>query len=287
MTAKDYDIKGADIAWCPGCGNFAILDALKSALASLKIDPTRLVICSGIGQAAKLPQYLRCHYFNGLHGRSLPPATAVKMANPELTVMAVSGDGCTYGEGGNHFIHTIRRNPDITNIVHNNMIYGLTKGQASPTSLQGMKTGVQTNGVVSEPFNPLATAIALDAPFVARAFAGDKEHVADVISRAIQHPGYALVDILQPCVTFNKLNTYKWFKDHTYQLEDTHDRENRMAALARSLETDYLPLGVFYEHTKRKPLETSIPSYHEDQLPLYRRQEDRTKKLVKIMHEKN
>ena len=156
METKLFDMKDTDIAWCPGCGNFAILTALKGALTELGIQPEKLVVVSGIGQAAKAPHYYKCNLFNGLHGRSLPAATAIKAANPELTVIDESGDGCMYGEGGNHFVHAIRRNPDITNLVHNNMVYALTKGQASPTSLRGFRTPVQTEGVFSEPFNPLA-----------------------------------------------------------------------------------------------------------------------------------
>ena len=220
MDVKDYDMGDTDIAWCPGCGDFGILTSLKKALAELEIRPENLVIVSGIGQAAKLPHYLRCHTFNGLHGRALPPATAIKSVNPELVVIAESGDGDMYGEGGNHFITTIRRNPDITNIVHNNMVYGLTKGQASPTSRKGFVTPVQVNGVILEPFNPIAVAIALDASFVARAFIGDMEKTKEILKKAITHKGYALVDIFQPCVSFNKINTYKWFKENTYYLSD-------------------------------------------------------------------
>ncbi|GAI14302.1 unnamed protein product, partial [marine sediment metagenome] len=167
MEARTFDIGNIDIAWCLGCGNFSILKILKQALAELEIKPTNLVLVSGIGQAAKTPHYFKTNVFNGLHGRALPSATAIKAANPALTVIAESGDGDMYGEGGNHFLHTIRRNPNITNIVHNNMVYGLTKGQASPTSQKGFKTPVQVNGVFLEPFNPLAVAIALDASFVA------------------------------------------------------------------------------------------------------------------------
>src|SRR6056297_801611 len=159
-----------DVAWCPGCGNFSILSTLKKTLSDLNLEAQQLVMVSGIGQAAKIPQYFKTNYFNGLHGRALPAATAIKAVNPSLTVIAESGDGDMYGEGGNHFIHTIRRNPDITNIVHNNMVYGLTKGQASPTSPKGFKTKVQVNGVFENPFNPLAVAISLDASFVARAY---------------------------------------------------------------------------------------------------------------------
>ena len=196
MEAPSFDITNIDIAWCPGCGNFPILRILKQVLGELEVEPTNLVLVSGIGQAAKIPHYLRTNVFNGLHGRALPAATAIKAANPALTVIAESGDGDMYGEGGNHFLHTIRRNPNITNIVHNNMVYGLTKGQASPTSQIGFKTPVQINGVFLEPFNPIAVAIALDAGFIARCFAGDAEQTKSILTKAIEYKGYALVDIL-------------------------------------------------------------------------------------------
>ena len=175
MVALD-DYRGGKTAWCPGCGNFGILLAVKKALVKLEKKPHEVLIVSGIGQAGKLPHYMKCNTFNGLHGRTLPPATGAKIANHDLTVIAVGGDGDTYGEGGNHLIHAIRRNPDITLIVHNNQIYGLTKGQASPTSDLGMKTLVQSHGVVNEPLNPIAVAVALNCSFVARGFAGDVEH---------------------------------------------------------------------------------------------------------------
>lgn len=249
MKPEDYNVEG-DVAWCPGCGNFAIIRILKQTLAEMGIAPRNLVVTSGIGQAAKAPQYFNNNYFNGLHGRSIPPATGIKVANPNLVVVAESGDGCMYGEGGNHFIHAIRRNSDITVIVHNNMVYGLTKGQASPTSEKGMKTPVQTDGVYLEPFNPISTAIALDASFVARAFAGHVQQTKEIVKRAIEHKGFSLIDLFQPCITFNKQNTFQWFNDNTYYLEG-HDESSREAAFAKSIETDKLPLGVFY--TKEKP----------------------------------
>ena len=275
MDVKTFDMSDVDIAWCPGCGNFPILKTLKQALAEINIEPTRLVLVSGIGQAAKIPHYLKCNFFNGLHGRALPPATAIKAANPSLTVIAESGDGDMYGEGGNHFIHTIRRNPDITNIVHNNMVYGLTKGQASPTSQLGFKTPVQVAGVFLEPFNPLSVAIALDASFVARAFAGDVEQTKEIIKKAIIHKGYALVDILQPCVTFNKVNTYQWFQELCYYLDDSqHDPSDRNEALRRAAEKDKLPLGVFYVNNEKNTFEENIVVYEEDDRPLYEREPD-------------
>jgi len=271
MDKRLFDMGEIDIAWCPGCGNYGILNILKESLAELDIDQRNLVFVSGIGQAAKTPHYLRAHFFNGLHGRALPPATAIKASNPLLTVIAESGDGDMYGEGGNHFIHTIRRNPDITNIVHNNMVYGLTKGQASPTSRLGFKTPIQVHGVVSEPFNPLAVAVALDASFVARAFMQDTGQTKDFLKKAITHRGYALVDILHPCVTFNKLNTYEWFKQHTYYLEPTHDPSDRIAAFRRATETEKLPLGIFYINPHKPTFEENVGIYRDDKRPLHQR----------------
>ncbi|MBS7645495.1 MAG: thiamine pyrophosphate-dependent enzyme [Candidatus Bathyarchaeia archaeon] len=279
-----FDVKGADVAWCPGCGNFSLLNALKKALAELDVRPERLVMVSGIGQAAKTPHYLRCNFFNGLHGRALPAATAIKAVNPELTVIVESGDGCMYGEGGNHLIHAIRRNPDITCIVHNNMVYGLTRGQASPTSLRGFKTPAQAAGVLHEPFNPLAVAIALNASFVARAFAGDLEETKEILNKAIRHRGFALVDVFQPCVTYNRVNTYQWFREHTYYLEGSHDPTDRVGAFKRALETDKLPIGVFY--VNRKPtFEENLPLYRERLEPLSRRgaKMDRIVKLIETI----
>ena len=270
MEAKTFDIGNVDIAWCPGCGNFPILKILKQVLAELEIEPENLVLISGIGQAAKIPHYFKTNVFNGLHGRALPPATAIKAANPALTVIAESGDGDMYGEGGNHFIHTIRRNPNITNIVHNNMVYGLTKGQASPTSQKGFKTPVQVNGVFLEPFNPLAVAIALDAGFVARAFAADADQTKQILKKAIMHKVYALVDIFQSCVSFNKINTYQWFKENTYYLED-FDSSDRQQAFEKATETDKLPLGIFYINLSKKTFEENIGTYQENQKPLYQR----------------
>ena len=284
METNLFDMKDIDIAWCPGCGNFAILTALKGALTELGIQPEKLVVVSGIGQAAKAPHYYKCNLFNGLHGRSLPAATAIKAANPELTVIDESGDGCMYGEGGNHFVHAIRRNPDITNLVHNNMVYGLTKGQASPTSLRGFKTPVQTEGVFSEPFNPLALAISLGASFIARVFAGDIEQTKAIIKKAILHKGYSLVDILQPCVTYNKMNTYKWFKENVFYLEESYNPSDRMEAFRTAVGEAKLPLGIFYINPK-PTFDESLSVYRENKEPLYRRVPD-LKKLSQLIDSK-
>ena len=277
MEPKDYETMhrvGYDMAWCPGCGNYAIREALKEALAGLDLRPRDVVIVSGIGQAAKMPHYLKVNFYNGLHGRSLPAAMGIKAANPGLTVIAESGDGCMYGEGGNHLVHTILRNPDITLIAHNNMVYGLTKGQASPTSRLGFVTPLQPadrGGVTNEPFNPLAFAVALDASFVARAFIGDRDETLELVKRTISHRGFALLDIFQPCVTYNRVNTYQWFKENTYYLDDSHDPTDRNAAFAKAIEGPKFPLGVIYTNPGRPTFEDSTGVYEEDSRPLHER----------------
>ena len=278
----DLEDKNIDIAWCPGCGNFGIIKVLKSVLEESKIKPENLVMVSGIGQAAKMPQYLKTNMFNGLHGRALPVATAIKACNPELTVIAEGGDGDMFGEGGNHFVHAIRRNPNLTVIVHDNMVYGLTKGQASPTSQSGFKTPVQVNGVFLEPFNPIAVAIALNASFVARAFIGDEKETAEILKEAITHKGFSLVDIFQPCVTFNKQNTYAWFKENTFYLKK-HDYKNRLDAFEIAVQTDRFPLGIFYKHLGKKTFEENLELYKADNRAVMKRIFDRKKmeKLIK------
>ncbi|MGD1819155.1 MAG: thiamine pyrophosphate-dependent enzyme [Pleomorphochaeta sp.] len=270
-----FTIQGQDIAWCPGCGNFSILDTVKNALDELSLEKENIVMVSGIGQAAKMPQYIDTNFFNGLHGRALPVATAIKSSNPNLTVVAESGEGDMYGEGGNHLIHTIRRNVNITNIVHNNMIYGLTKGQASPTTQKGMKTTLQIFGVTNEPFNPMAVAISLGASFVARAFSGDKEKTKEIIKKAIQHKGYAIVDIFQPCVSFNKINSFKWYKENTYYLDDDYDSTNQVEAFRKALETEKFPLGVLYINEDCKTsFEENLIAYEKDKTPIVERKRD-------------
>ena len=240
-----------EIAWCPGCGNFAILTAIKSALLELNKRPEEVLLVSGIGQAAKLPHYIRTNGFNGLHGRALPPAVAAKIVNPELTVIVHSGDGDTYGEGGNHFIHNVRRNVDIAHFVHDNQIYALTKGQASPTTALGQVTGIQTKGNIDQPLNPIMLALAAGASFVARGFTGRQEHLINLMKEAISHPGYALIDILQPCVSFNKVNTHRWYADRVYELSEDYDVGNLSGALEKAMEWgEKIPLGIFYRVEK-------------------------------------
>lgn len=260
------DYKGQRPAWCPGCGNFGILKAFKEAMVDAALEPHQFVIVSGIGQAGKFPHYLRCNTFNGLHGRTLPVATGIRLANHELTVFAVAGDGDCYGEGGNHLIHAMRRNINVKLLVHDNQVYGLTKGQASPTSLEEMTTKVQVSGVLSEPLNPVALAVALNCSFVARGFAGDTEHLKGLIIEAIRHEGFSLIDILQPCVTFNKINTFEWYRKRVYYLEPEYDPSNRVYAFQRALEFgEKIPLGIIYR-VHRKTYERRVHVIEE--LPL-------------------
>jgi 2-oxoglutarate/2-oxoacid ferredoxin oxidoreductase subunit beta len=247
VTLKDY-FSPLENQWCPGCGNFGILRAVKAALADLQLEPHRVLFVSGIGQAGKFPHFLKCNTLNELHGRALPAAAAAKIVNPELTVIAEGGDGDGYGEGGNHLIGAMTRNVKITYLVHNNQIYGLTKGQASPTSDRGFVTRTTPAGS-GEQLNPLSLAIAANASFVARSFAGEPEHLKNTIKMAIQHHGFALVDILQPCITFNHVNTYDFYRSRVYKLENEtgYDPSDRPAAFKKSLEWgDRIPIGVFY-----------------------------------------
>ncbi len=255
-----------ETAWCPGCGNFVILDCLKTALEQLDKRPQDVLLAAGIGQAAKTPQYLNANAFCGLHGRALPAAIAAKIANGNLTVIVDSGDGDSYGEGGNHFLHNIRRNVDIAHFVHDNQVYGLTKGQSSPTSDEGFVTDVQPDGNLNTPFNPVMLAIAAGAGFVARGFTGRKEQLIDLMKQAIQFPGYALVDILQPCVSFNKVNTFAWYQSRVYELGPDHDPSDRIAALRCAEDyCDQIPLGVLYReerptfHQKHPALRGGVP----------------------------
>lgn len=255
-----------ETAWCPGCGNFSILNCLKTALEELGKDPYEVLMVAGIGQAAKLPQYISANSFCGLHGRALPAAIAAKIANEKLTVIVDSGDGDSYGEGGNHFLHNVRRNVNITHFVHDNQIYGLTKGQASPTSVEGIVTGAQVNGNTTTPLNPVLVAIAAGAGFVARAFSGRQDHLVQIMKQAIEYDGYAIVDILQPCVSFNKINTFAYYSKRVYELEEDYNRYDKMSAIQKAMEFgDNIPIGVLYQedketfHQKNTVLKSRIP----------------------------
>jgi 2-oxoglutarate ferredoxin oxidoreductase subunit beta len=250
-TEKDYQ-SNAEIQWCPGCPNFGILQAFKSALVELGKAPHEVCLVSGIGQAAKLPHYLRCNFFNGLHGRAIPVALGIHVANPQLTTIVVTGDGDCYGEGGNHFLHTIRRNPNITVVVHNNEIYALTKGQASPTTQVGDKRTLQVQGVEVMPLNMPAIAIMHGCTFVARGFAGDKDHLKMLLTEAISHRGLSYVDVIQPCITWGN-RPVSWYKERVYKIGDDHKRDDREAALNRAGEWgDKIPIGILYKTEPRE-----------------------------------
>lgn len=280
VTINDYGTY--ETAWCPGCGNFSILEAVKQALVKSGLEPRQVLFVSGIGQAAKAPHYLNVNVFNGLHGRSLPVATGAKLANPQLTVIVESGDGCNYGEGGNHFLAAIRRNIDVTLLVHNNQVYALTKGQASPTSDEGFITKNQPGGVASAAFNPVAVAVAMHAGFVARAFAGLVDDLSDTIQQAIAHRGFSLVDVLQPCVSFNKVNTFAWYKKRSYPLTQDYDPTDWNAAIKVADQWgDRIPLGVIYRN-ERPLFEKHFPVLGRG--PLTGGNMDRTT-LKKIMEE--
>lgn len=280
VSLKDYE--NGETAWCPGCGNFQILKAVKQALVNLKLEPYQVVFVSGIGQAGKLPHYLKCNLFNGLHGRSLPVATGIKIANHELTVLAVGGDGDGYGEGCNHLIHAIRRNINITYIVHNNQIYGLTKGQASPTSEMGLVTKTTPQGIILKPFNPIAMAISLGATFVARGYSAKIPHLTGLIEAGINHKGFALIDVLQPCVSFNRLNTYQWYNERVYDVKTDleFNPENSSKAFDKSLEWgERIPIGVIYR-SKRKSYEQKLSALKSGTLIRKKYSVEKVKKTV-------
>jgi 2-oxoglutarate ferredoxin oxidoreductase subunit beta len=246
--------------WCPGCGDFAILAAVKQALFNLEIGPHEVVIVSGIGCGSKLPDYIHTFGLMTLHGRPLPAATGIKLANPKLNVVVTDGDGDAYGIGGNHFLHTCRRNPNITHIVENNQIYALTKGQYSPTSGEGFVTTTSPEGAIEMPLPALAVAFAAGASFIARTSAGVPKHMVEIIAAAIKHQGYALVEVLQPCVTFNKVNTYEWYAERAYDVAtEGHDPTDPTAAWTKVNEwDDRIPIGILYRK-ERPPYETQVP----------------------------
>lgn len=248
--------------WCPGCGDFGVLNSLQKASAMLDINPKDLLVVSGIGCSSNLPGFFGSYGFHGLHGRSLPLATGMKLGNPDLHVVVTGGDGDGYGIGMGHFIHTLRRNLNITYIVMNNQVYGLTTGQASPTADYQTKTKSTPEGTIEESANPLTLAIVGGATFVARGFSGLPDLLAQTIAAAIQHKGFSIVDVLSPCVTYNKKNTYPWFRERAYNLqEDGHDVTNLEEAMKRAKEWETrIGLGIFYQKKDQLTYEEQDPS---------------------------
>jgi len=261
-----------DPDWCPGCGDFGVLRALQIALAELGIRPEQALVCSGIGCSSNLPGFIHAYGFHGLHGRSMPVAVGAKLANPDLTVIVTGGDGDGYGIGVGHFIHAARRNIDLTYIVMDNEVYGLTTGQASPTSEFDMRTKSTLEGNIEVPLNPLALAISSGATFVARGFSGEQKHLTDVMKRAILHKGFSLVDVFSPCVTYNKQNTYPWFKERVYKVEETdYDPSDLNTAFVKSWEWGAaIPIGLLYK-VDRPTYEELEPALKRHGNPMHQR----------------
>ncbi|HEY2934888.1 MAG TPA: 2-oxoacid:ferredoxin oxidoreductase subunit beta [Acidobacteriota bacterium] len=251
--------------WCPGCGDFGVLKSLKMAAGKLGIQPHELMVVSGIGCSSNLPGFIHAYGVHSLHGRAVAVAEGIKLANHDLNVVITGGDGDGYGIGIGHFIHAMRRNIDITYVVMNNQIYGLTTGQASPTTMKEVRTKSTPRGNVELPINPLALAIVSGATYVARAFSGEPDHMADMIAGGIRHRGFALIDTFSPCVTYNKVNTYPYFKQRVYKLEDEagYDPGNTERAMQKCFEWgDKIPLGLFYRD-QQPTYEDSEPSLKE------------------------
>ncbi|MCH8875132.1 2-oxoacid:ferredoxin oxidoreductase subunit beta [candidate division KSB1 bacterium] len=243
-----------DPDWCAGCGDFGVLKSLKSATTDNGVKPHELLLVSGIGCSSNLPGFFYSYAVHSLHGRALPVATGAKLANHNLKVVITGGDGDGYGIGIGHFIHTMRRNLDLTYIVMDNEIYGLTTGQASPTTAEGHKTKTTPRGNVEKPINPLALALTAGATFVARGFSAQPAQLTSLIEQAMAHKGFALIDVFSPCVTYNKLNTYSWFKERVYKLEDeepNRDLTDFSSAMIKAMEFDSrIPIGLIYKIEK-------------------------------------
>jgi len=255
--ASIQDFTGYQPTWCPGCGDWGIGMAIKKALVDLNYSPDQVAVVFGIGCSGNMNDFLNAYGLHSLHGRALPNAIGIKLANHNLPVLAVVGDGDCYGEGGNHLIHASRGNHDITVIVHDNRVYGLTTGQSAPTAPKGYRSKSTPLGLIEVPVNPLALALTAGATFVAQGFAGDLNHLVLILKEAITHKGFSLVNILQPCVTFNKVNTYQYYLKRVYKLDKDYQRDNFKLALEKALEVneEKFPLGVIYQ-VKR-------PCYHE------------------------
>jgi 2-oxoglutarate ferredoxin oxidoreductase subunit beta len=251
MSPKDF-ATATPSWWCPGCGDFGVLAALKQACAELALQPKDVAFISGIGCSGKISGYLHSYAYHGVHGRALPAATAIKLANRDLTVIAAGGDGDGYAIGAGHFVHAVRRNPNMTYIVMDNQTYGLTKGQSSPTSAVGYITGTSPTGNPDAPVNGLALALAAGGTFLARGFSSQPKLMVQMIKEAINHPGFAIVEVMSPCVTFNKVNTYQWFKENVFSVDEIegYDSNDRKKAFEVLTAQGKIPLGIFYREIR-------------------------------------
>ena len=260
LTLRDFE-GPVSPDWCPGCGDFGVLKSLKEALVALNIPGHEVLVVSGIGCSSNLPGFIRAYGVHSLHGRALPTATGAKLANHKLNVVVVGGDGDGMGIGVGHLIHAARRNLDLTYILMNNEIYGLTTGQASPTTTMDARTKTTPRGCAEMPINPIALGMVAGATYLARAFSGDPKHMSRIIANGIAHRGFSFIDCLSPCVTYNKLNTFPWFKERVYRLEDEagYNPHDMMAAMERAYEWgDRIPLGLFFQ-SERPTYEDSDP----------------------------
>ena len=262
VDIKDY-ASPVRPTWCSGCGDFGIWNALKKALAESALAPHQVMLVGGIGCGSKLPDYITANGYMSIHGRTLAVATGARLANHDLRVICTHGDGDGYGEGGNHFVSAVRRNIGIVDVVQNNRVYGLTKGQYSPTSPHGFVTRTSPQGAIEEPFNPLAMALAAGGTFVSRGWSGDIDHLVSLITEALQHRGYALVDVLQPCVTFNRMYSYDWLRPRVYKVQDEprYDSADKEQAFAKAQEWgDRIPIGIIYRTEDRPSYEEQVPA---------------------------
>lgn len=265
--ANIHDFDGYKPTWCPGCGDWGIGVAIRQAFIQLGFNPSSVVVVFGIGCSGNMNDFLNAYAIHSLHGRAVPNAIGIKLANHKLPVVAVVGDGDCYGEGGNHLIHAARGNHDITIIVHDNGVYGLTTGQVAPTAQKGFKSKSTPSGIIDMPINPLSLALTQGATFIAQAFAGDTLHTIEIIKKAIDHRGFSLVNILQPCVTFNKINTYQYYLKHTYKLSSDYKTNDYNLALQKTLEIneEKFPLGVIYQ-IKRPTYTDQLPQLSQGSL---------------------
>jgi 2-oxoglutarate/2-oxoacid ferredoxin oxidoreductase subunit beta len=258
MTEAEYNTKIAP-TWCPGCGNFGIFSSLKKALVKLGLKPHEVVLVTDVGCAGNTADFINTYVFHALHGRALPSAAGIKLANHKLPVIAVIGDGGSYGEGLQHFISLMRGNHDITVLVHNNYLYSLTTGQYSPTTPKGVKTKSTPDGSIEEALNPLALALANHSSFTARGYALDISQLTELICKAVRHTGFSFIDILQPCITFNKIQTIEnWYKEKVFKLKAPF--KNKTKAFKQALEQNKLATGIFWQEKK--------PSYHQQVIEL-------------------
>jgi len=272
LTIDEYK-SGEKPTWCPGCGDFGVLNAVYNALLAKGYNSKDVVCISGIGCSSRLPYFMSTYGFHSIHGRAMPIATGIKVGNPELKVLAFGGDGDAFAIGAGHFVHAVRRNLDLTYVIMDNAIYGLTKGQTSPTSMVGFQTKTTPSGSIDRPLNPLMLAITAGATFVARAFSGKPKELADLIVKGIDHKGFAVIDVFSPCPTFNKVNTFKAYREEVASVPANHDPSDKVAALGLANSEHPLYTGVIYE-------DTGVPTYEESLSKLHVGGEENRRKVI-------